>query len=306
MRVLLTGRNGQVGWELQRALAPIGEVIATGRRELDLASADSIASAVRHARPDVIVNAAAYTAVDGAESELEFAMAVNGVAPGVLAEEARRLGAFIVHYSTDYVFNGTKNGPYVEGDATDPLNAYGRSKLAGEQAVQAASAGHYIFRTSWVYSARGSNFVRTILRLARERSELKIVDDQIGAPTWARTIADLTAQALAYGSAGIERLRERAGLYHLTAAGAVSWFDFAHAILETAQSAFPAMSNPRLVPIASGGYPSPARRPSNSVLDCSRFSAVFGVKPPSWRAPLGQCIEELAAVNQPVAPAAHG
>ena len=292
MRMLLTGRNGQVGWELQRALAPLGEVIAPGRSELDLAVADSITRVVRAARPDIIVNAAAYTAVDRAESEPEVALRVNGVAPGILAEEATRVGAFLVHYSTDYVFDGTKPRAYLEDDVPAPINEYGRTKLAGEEAIRASAGAYYIFRTSWVYAARGSNFLRTILRLARERSELKIVDDQIGAPTWARTIAQLTAQAL--GSGSVAWLRERSGLYHLTAAGAVSWFGFARAILDAARSAFPAMNAPGLVPIPSSGYPLPARRPANSILDCSRLAAVFGLKPPPWRVALGQCMEEVA------------
>jgi dTDP-4-dehydrorhamnose reductase len=196
MRILLTGKNGQVGAELQRALPVLGEVIALGRQDLDLASPDVLRRTVRDTKPDVIVNAAAYTAVDRAESEPELAAAVNGNAPGILAEEAQRSGAFLVHYSTDYVFDGTKDTPYTEDDTPNPLNAYGRSKLAGENAIRASGVSHYIFRTSWVYAAHGHNFLNTILRLARERRELKIVDDQTGAPTWARTIADITTQAL--------------------------------------------------------------------------------------------------------------
>lgn len=295
MRILLTGRNGQVGWELQHALSPIGEVVALDRQQLDLASADSISKAVREARPDVIVNAAAYTAVDRAESEPDLAMAVNGVAPGILASEARRLGALLVHYSTDYVFNGSKDRPYVEDDEVNPLNEYGRSKLAGEEAIRAAGVRHYIFRTSWVYAARGNNFVHTILRLARERTELRIVDDQVGAPTWARGIAEMTAQALAAGGANTDRAQESSGLYHLTAAGAVSWFGFAQAILAAAKSRFPAMNAPRLIPIPSSEYPLPARRPANSRLDNSRLSAAFGLTPRSWDAMLKLCIQEMAA-----------
>ena len=304
MRILLTGRNGQVGWELARSLAPLGEVMALERGELDLASADSIAQAVREARPGVIVNAAAYTAVDRAEAEPELATRVNAVAPGILAEEARRLGALLVHYSTDYVFDGAKDGPYTEDDVPAPLNEYGRSKLAGEQAIRAVGGAYYIFRTSWVYAARGSNFVRTILRLGRERTELRIVDDQIGAPTWARAIADMTAQVLTGGEAGAAR--ERAGLYHFTAAGAVSWCGFAQAILQAAQSAFPAMNIPRLIPIPSSEYPLPACRPRNSRLDNSRLAAVFGIVPRSWDGMLRQCLQEMAAAHgKPVEPAAH-
>jgi dTDP-4-dehydrorhamnose reductase len=295
MRILLTGKNGQVGWELQRALAAVGEVIALGHSELDLACIDSISQAVRAVRPDVIVNAAAYTAVDRAEKEPRLAMLVNGIAPGILADEARRLGAVLVHYSTDYIFDGAKDGPYVEDDAAAPLNEYGRSKLAGEQAIRAAGCPHYIFRTSWVYAARGNNFVNTILRLARERAELRIVDDQVGAPTWARGIADMTAQVLVGGGASAEQARERSGVYHFTAAGAVSWCGFAQAILETAKSAFPEMNIPRLIPISSGDYPLPARRPHNSRLDNSRLSAAFGAMAPGWEGMLKECLREKAA-----------
>ena len=299
MRMLLTGRSGQVGWELQRALAPLGEVIAPGRSELDLTAADSITRTVRDARPDIIVNAAAYTAVDRAESEPEVAMRVNGVAPGILAEEATRLGALLVHYSTDYVFDGAKAHAYVEDDVPAPINEYGRSKLAGEQVVRASDGAYYIFRTSWVYAARGSNFVRTILRLARERDELRIVADQMGAPTSARAIADMTAQVLAADGA-----RERTGLYHFTAAGAVSWCGFAHAILERAQAVYPDIKIPRLIPIPSSEYPLPARRPRNSRLDASRLAAAFGVVAQGWDDMLGNCMQEMAS-GTPVEPAAH-
>jgi dTDP-4-dehydrorhamnose reductase len=298
MRILLTGKNGQVGWELQRALAPIGEVIAVGRHDLDLASADSISRTVRATRPDVIVNAAAYTAVDRAESEPEVAMLVNGVAPGVFAEEARRLGALLVHYSSDYVFNGAKDSPYSEDDATAPLNEYGRTKLAGEQAIRAAGGYYYIFRTSWVYAVRGHNFVNTILRLARERTELRIVDDQVGAPTWARSIAELTALVLA-GGEGLADARERGGLYHFTARGNVSWCGFAQAIVELARAALPAMNAPRLIPIPSSEYPLPARRPHNSRLDSSRLSAAFGVTAQSWEGMLKECLREKADSGKP-------
>ena len=301
MRILLTGRNGQVGWELERALAPLGEVIALERGELDLGATDSIAQVVRAARPDVIVNAAAYTAVDRAESEPELAMRVNGVAPGVLADEACRLGAFLVHYSTDYVFDGSAERAYREDDVPAPLNEYGRTKLAGEQAIRASSAAHYIFRTSWVYAGRGSNFVRTILRLARERTELRIVDDQTGAPTWARGIADMTARVLAAPDA-----RERGGLYHFTAAGAVSWYGFAQAVLKTAQAAVPAMNLPRVIPIPSSAYPLPARRPRNSRLDTSRLNSAFGIQPQGWADMLALCMQEMApAPGKPAQPAAH-
>ena len=294
MRILLTGRNGQVGWELQRALAPLGEVIATTRSELDLGVTDSIVQAVRKVRPDVIVNAAAYTAVDRAESEAEIALRINGIAPGILAEEAQRLGALLVHYSTDYVFDGTKDGAYVEEDTPAPLSEYGRSKLSGEQAIRATHAVHYIFRTSWVYAARGSNFVRTILRLARERKELRIVHDQIGAPTWARAIADMTAHVL---SGGAGRARERAALYHFTAGGAVSWYEFGQAILEAAQGACPETNIPRIIPIPTSEYPLPARRPCNSRLDTSRLASAFGVVPPGWQDMFKLCMREIVSAH---------
>lgn len=293
MRILLTGRNGQVGWELQRALAPVGQVIALGHSDLDLASADAISKAVRAARPDIIVNAAAYNAVDRAESEPLLARLVNGVAPGVLADEARRLGAVFVHYSTDYVFDGGKNGAYVEDDVPAPINEYGRSKLAGEQAIRSAGGRYCILRTSWVYAARGTNFLNTILRLAQERPELKVVDDQIGAPTWARYVAEATARVL--GSICAEPARELSGLYHLAASGAVSWFGFAHAILEATKSAFPTMNLSRLEPVSSAQYLLPARRPHNSRLDGSRLSDAFGLVLPSWECMLKECLREKAA-----------
>src|SRR5688572_17220170 len=224
MRVLLIGRSGQVGWELQRSLAPLGELVALDRAGMDLSDPDSIHRAIADARPAVIVNAAAYTAVDRAESEPDLAMRINGIAPGIIADEAARIGALMVHYSTDYVFDGTRDAPYREDDPPSPLNVYGRTKLAGEEAVRAAGGAHLIFRTSWVYAARGSNFLLTMLRLAGERSELGIVNDQVGAPTWARSIAELTALALGTGGADPGRARDASGVYHLAAGGSVSWY----------------------------------------------------------------------------------
>jgi dTDP-4-dehydrorhamnose reductase len=293
MRVLLTGRRGQLGWELQRALAPLGELVALDRAGMDLADPDSIHRAIVDARPAVIVNAAAYTAVDKAESEPELAMRINGVAPGIIADEAARLGALMVHYSTDYVFDGAKDAPYREDDPPAPLNVYGRTKLAGEEAVRAAGGPHLIFRTSWVYSTRGQNFLLTMLRLARERPELKIVDDQIGAPTWARTIAELTARALDAAGAGPGRARERSGVYHLAAAGAVSWFGFAQAIFAQARERRADFTAPALVPIPSAQYKTAARRPANSRLDNSKLAAAFGLAPPAWDAALAGCMREL-------------
>lgn len=287
MRILLTGKNGQVGHELQRSLPALGTVIALGRDDLDLASAKAIRAVIREISPDIIVNAAAYTAVDRAEKEAEIAMSINGIAPGLIAEEARRADAFLVHYSTDYVFDGRSSTPYRESDPTNPLNAYGRSKLAGENAVRASGASHVVFRTSWVYAARGQNFIHTILRLARERDELRIVDDQIGAPTWARTIAEITTAILQ------QPRDQRDGLYHLTAAGAVTWFGFARAILDEARKLRPESRLPELTPITTGEYPLPALRPANSRLDNSRLLATFGLDIPDWPTSLAQCMREI-------------
>ncbi|MGH8746144.1 MAG: dTDP-4-dehydrorhamnose reductase [Burkholderiales bacterium] len=273
MKILLTGRNGQVGWELKRALAPLGEIVATNRSTLDLESEEQIRSVVRAVRPEVIVNAAAYTAVDKAESEPELAMRINGFAPGVLAEEAKRVGALLVHYSTDYVFDGEKAAPYVEEDEPNPINAYGRSKLAGERAIQGVGGRHLILRTSWVYGGRGKNFLRTIVRLAREKSELRIVDDQVGAPTSSSAIARATTQLLN---------RSADGLYHLSASGRVSWCGFARAILARADIGIP------VVAIRSEDYPTPARRPRNSCLDCSHLRADYGLALAPWEVQLSE------------------
>jgi len=279
LRILLTGRNGQVGWEVQKALAPLGELTALGRAELDLSDAGRLREAVREANPDVIVNAAAYTAVDKAESEREAAFAVNATAPGILAEEAKRNGALLVHYSTDYVFDGAKPVPYVEEDEPNPINVYGASKLAGERAIAGSGCRYLILRTSWVYGPRGSNFLLTILRVAREGPELPVVDDQIGAPTSSRAIARATAQVLRPGAHGT---------YHLSAAGQVSWCGFARAILARAGVAT------AVVPIRSEDYPAAARRPRNSRLDCSRLRETFGVALAPWEAGLAEVMAQHA------------
>jgi dTDP-4-dehydrorhamnose reductase len=290
MRILLTGSSGQVGRELLRALAPLGEISAPARDQLDLASPDAIVRAVREAAPDLVVNAAAYTAVDRAEAEADLAMQVNGRAPGILAEEAARRGAPLIHYSTDYVFDGTKPGPYTEDDVPAPLNAYGRSKLAGDRAVMQANPAHLIFRTSWVYAPHGKNFLLTMLKLSKERNELRVVDDQRGAPTTAALIADCTAGVLQRVAADgrLARLREFAGLYNLTASGATSWHGFASAILKSTGSPIP------VLPIPTEAYPTPAMRPRNSVLDTSKLARTFGVVPADWKAGLEQCLEVLA------------
>jgi dTDP-4-dehydrorhamnose reductase len=287
--ILVFGRNGQVGSELTRALRAIGEVTALGRTELDLTDADAIRTAIRAAKPEIIVNAAAYTAVDKAESEPDLAMQINAIAPGIMAGEALRLGALLVHYSTDYVFDGAKPAAYTETDVPNPLSVYGRTKLAGEQAIQATGVAHYILRTSWVYAAEGANFLNTILRLARERPELRIVNDQTGSPTWARAIAYLTAQILSAGSRG--DADPRYGLYHLTASGAVTWFGFAQAILAEAEKTL-GLTAPRLVPITTAEYPLPARRPANSRLDTTRLTETFGIRPSPWQEMLAQCMQE--------------
>lgn len=273
MRILLLGRDGQVGRELARSLAPLGEVSALGRAQLDLSDAGRISEAVRGASPEVIVNAAAYTAVDRAESEPQLAFALNAAAPGVLAAEAARLGALLVHYSTDYVFDGAKAGAYLEDDAPHPLNVYGSSKLAGERAIAAAACRHLILRTSWVYGPHGSNFMLAILRAARERPELRVVDDQVGAPTSSVALARATAQVLRAGAEG---------LYHMSAAGKTSWCGFARAILARAGLHTP------VVPIRSEQYPSAARRPRNSLLDNSRLRAACGVALAPWEEGLAE------------------
>ncbi len=280
MRILLTGKNGQVGWELERTLGPLGEVIAFDHAGLDLAKPDEIVARVREVKPDVIVNPAAYTAVDKAESEPDLAMAINGTAPGILAEEAKKLGALLVHYSTDYVFDGEKNEPYVETDPTNPLSAYGRSKLAGERAIAASSAEHLIFRTSWVYTNRGKNFLLTIQRLAKEKPELRVVADQYGAPTWARDIATATALVLARRPAGADI---PSGIYHLTAEGRTTWHGFAQRIV-----ALGGLSTP-VVPIKASEYPTPARRPRNSVMDHAKLARDFGVRLPAWDESIAHC-----------------
>ncbi len=292
-RILVTGKTGQVGHELLRALEPLGEVTGLGRGEMDLADADSIRAAIREANAAIVVNAAAYTAVDKAEAEADLAVRINGLAPGIMAEEAARAGALFVHYSTDYVFNGAGHAPYRETDAPNPLNTYGRSKLAGETAIRASGARHLIFRTSWVYSARGSNFLLTMLRLARERKELSIVNNQIGAPTWARSIADMTARALEVYCGNPGRREEFGGLYHLTARGAVSWFEFAEAIFARAKAMDARFKAPRLIPIPAAEYPLPARRPANSRLDCSKLTTRFGITPSRWDVALKECMNDF-------------
>jgi dTDP-4-dehydrorhamnose reductase len=289
--ILLTGKNGQVGWELQRTLASLGKVVALDADELDLADADAIRQCVRSIRPDIIVNPAAYTAVDKAENEPELARAVNGLAPGIFAEEAKTLGAWMVHYSTDYIFDGAKQGAYIETDMPNPQSVYGKTKLAGEEAVRAAGGKHLILRTSWVYGSRGHNFMLTMLRLARDRNELRVVDDQIGAPTWCRSLAEVTAQILA--QLHVSEIRglvpEVGGTYHLTSSGSVSWHGFAAEILRQAD----AQPMPRLLAIPSREYPTPAIRPGNSVLSNDKLNRTFGLVTGFWQDNLRLCLQEM-------------
>jgi dTDP-4-dehydrorhamnose reductase len=297
MKLMVTGAAGQVGWELRRSLAALGSVTALDRSQYDLSQPSLLPDVVRSLRPDVIVNAAAYTAVDDAEREEALATTVNGTAAGVLAQEAARAGVLLVHYSTDYVFDGRKDGPYAEDDPPRPINAYGRSKLAGETAVRQAGGSWLVLRTSWVYGVRGRNFLRTILALLRERDELRIVDDQIGAPTWAAEIAQATAAVIE--AAAHERAEGRfaSGLYHLTASGATSWHGFATAILNGAarHALLPASPATRLVPIPSEDYPRPAARPKNSRLANDALRQRFGIALPDWEEGLSLCLEEMRA-----------
>ena len=288
--VLLTGSTGQVGHELRTVLATLGRVVAPSRAELDLARPESMRAAIRAFRPAVVVNAAAYTAVDRAESEPGLCAVVNAEAPRVLAEEAARLGALMVHYSTDYVFDGRKGAPYVEHDETAPLNVYGRTKLAGERAVAGAGGRHVILRTSWVYGPHGVNFLRTMLRLARERQELRVVDDQTGAPTWSRSLAVATVAIVSH-MLGDAAAGDASGVYHLTSAGATTWYDFATAIL----AGDPARGEQvceRVLPISSAEYPTAARRPACSLLDSGKARQRFGISIPHWRDELARVLVE--------------
>lgn len=308
VRILLTGKNGQVGRELETRLPRLGELIALNRQQLDLANPGAIRRCLREFHPQLIVNAAGYTAVDEAESNSATAQAVNGNAPAVMAEEAKGIGAALVHYSTDYVFDGCKSTPYEETDEPNPLNVYGKTKLAGERAIQSAGVPHLIFRSSWVYAIRGRNFLLTFLRLASQREELRVVQDQIGAPTWSRLIAAGTVHILAQICAsepGLARLRELSGIYHLTAAGETSWYDFARAILEECSDSSECgpwfgeavggqlLAVQRVIPISSADYQTPARRPAYSVLSNAKLLRTFGIELPHWRRQLHLAFHEV-------------
>jgi len=312
LRILLTGKTGQIGSHLYPLLGNLGEVVAPDRNQLDLSNADVIRRTVRDFRPSLIVNAAAYTAVDAAETDESNAHSINAEAPAVFAEEAKRTASAIVHYSTDYVFDGLKKTPYTESDATNPINAYGRTKLAGEQAVCNSGASHLMFRTSWVYATRGKNFLLTILRLASEREELKIVRDQVGAPTCARDIAEATMKVLTcilQRSNYVSSISELGGTYHMTAAGQASWYDFAEAILEEGRkvSCHPSWLDAatggreliakRVIPISKEEFRSPTARPGYSVLSNSRLAQGFGVELPDWRNQLERCFASAAVAT---------
>jgi dTDP-4-dehydrorhamnose reductase len=293
-RFLITGSNGQLGFELQRALAPLGEVIALDRSGCDLSNPDSICDAVRAAKPDAIFNAGAYTAVDKAESEPDLAHSINAVAPGIIGEEAAKIGALVIHYSTDYVFDGAKAEAYLETDIPNPLGVYGMTKLGGEHALATSGAMHLIFRTSWVYGLNGKNFIKTILRLANERAELKIVADQFGAPTGAPLLADVSAHVAA------RYLREGAdsfpfGLYHLAASGKTSWHGLARHVVTKAATAHVNLQAKAecILPITTPEYPTPAARPANSRLNTSKFVEAFGIQLPDWRNGVDQVMDAL-------------
>lgn len=294
-KILVTGKNGQVGWELQRALASLGQIIALDSQGMDLSDVDAIRRKVHEVAPDIIVNPAAHTAVDKAESEPDLSMAINGTAAGVLAEEAKKLDALLIHYSTDYVFNGSKTSPYVETDTPDPQSVYGKTKLAGEQAIQAVGGKHLILRTSWVYGVHGGNFVKTILRLAKERGELRIVADQYGAPTWARLLAESTAQIIGKYS------EEKSGVYHLTPGGRTNWHQFAEEIVRLARQYDDALKDKPLTihPIATHEYPLPAKRPANSSLSTEKIRKTFGLELPQWDADLAKCVRLLYVSAKP-------
>lgn len=301
-RILVTGGSGQVGDALQQALAPLGEVLAPVRSELNLEDANSIRGFMREVKPRWVVNAGAYTAVDKAESEPERAVAINGAAPEVFGEEAKRIGAAVIHFSTDYVFDGAKAAPYVEADITGPLNLYGNSKLIGERGLGASGAAHLIFRTSWVYGVTGNNFVKTMLRLAREREHLKVVGDQHGGPTWSYDLARMTEHIIANleekaardRCSPEEATRPVSGIYHATGVGETTWCEFAREAITEMQKLQPNAKLATVEAIPTSAYPTPAKRPMNSRLDCGKLAQVFGWRMPEWRDSLAAVVGQLA------------
>lgn len=289
MKVLVTGKDGQVGAQLSRLLPPVAETVALDREAMDLARPDAIRESIRALRPDVIVNAAGYTHVDDAESDAALAYAVNAVAPSIMAEEAKRLGALLIHYSSVFVFDGTAAHAYTESDAPNPINEYGRSKLAGEKGIAAAGACALILRASWVFDVRRRNFLLTMLRLAGELDELRVVDDQTGSPAWARSLAEVTAVIL--GDVG--RAREAAGVYNVGARDSVNRYDFTQRALELARVRDASQPLPRLTRIKTSDYPLPAQRPLNSALDTAKLQRTFGIEPDRWETQLSACLDAL-------------
>jgi dTDP-4-dehydrorhamnose reductase len=303
MRILLLGRSGQIGWQLQRTLAPLGRVVALGRAELDLRDLDRIPSAVRAAEPDLIVNAAAYTAVDRAEGDSELAWTINAVAPGALAAAARDRGVPLIHFSTDYVFDGTARDPYREEDAPLPINAYGRSKLRGEEAIRDSGATHLVLRTSWVYGNRGVNFLNTMFRLMSQEPPIRVVDDQVGAPTWSRMIAEAVASIVASlgpTRGSMEAWPRLSGVYHLTAAGRTTWHGFAEAIQRKIALRDPEIVHtPTIERITTGEFAAPAPRPRNSLLSNEKVLRTFAIAMPTWEDQLDLCLDERCAQVSP-------
>ncbi|MGG6099305.1 dTDP-4-dehydrorhamnose reductase [Pantoea allii] len=295
MDILLLGKSGQVGWELQRALAPLGNVIALDRHSKkycgDLSKPEELRKTIRHIKPGIIVNAAAYTAVDKAESEPEQAYLINAHCVEMIAKEAQKINAWVVHYSTDYVFSGTGDSAWSESDVTSPINTYGASKLAGEHALSTYSTNYLIFRTSWVYAAKGNNFAKTMLKLAMQRNELSVIDDQFGAPTGAELLADCTAHALRMALSQ----PDVAGIYHLTASGTTSWYEYASLIFDEARKTGVVLSLEKLNAVATSAYPTPARRPNNSRLNNTRFQEVFGLRLPEWQLGVKRMLSEVFA-----------
>jgi dTDP-4-dehydrorhamnose reductase len=299
MKILVLGSRGQVGSELVRSLMPLGSVFAPDRSQANLLDTELLRNTVRSLQPNLIVNAAAYTAVDKAESDLAAAMAINSIAPGILAEEAARAGALLIHYSTDYVFDGDSERPYTETDVAQPLSVYGRSKHAGEQAIAAAGCDYLVLRTSWVYGVRGYNFLRTMLRLAAERTELRVVADQIGTPTWARWVAEATAQIALQAQQRRAVKKFTSSIYHLACSGSTSWHGFASEIIAGYRKLHPEVTLAvlHIEAISTAEYPTPARRPANSQLDCSRITADYGIACPDWHEALRLCLQDLSEVK---------
>jgi len=293
MRILLIGNTGQLGWELERTLAPLGKVASIDYPELDLSEPEAVRSEISSVRPDVLINATAYTAVDRAETEIDTAMAINVRAPEIMAEEAKKLHALFIHYSTDYVFDGTKNALYVEHDTSNPINVYGRSKLAGEKAIEAIGGFYLIFRTSWVYSLRRDSFVTKVLQWSRTNQTLKIVSDQVSSPTWSRMLAEVNAYLLIKGGdQPMAWLHDRVGLYHLAGAGSVSRFEWAKAVLKLDPRPSEQVTR-EILPARTDDFPIPAKRPLYTALDCSHFTETFGLQLPDWQTALQLAMENV-------------